>query len=141
MEFPIATALLAAFLIVLQQSLMFTAGMHRAKTGIGVGVGDDQHLERKVRRHGNLAENAAILLLVLGMLELAGAPSAVVASFAVAFGAARVMHALGFGHLDGSHNPGGGKFWIVMRAGGATLTGIGGIGLGIYLAYFLFTNM
>ncbi|MEM7077727.1 MAG: MAPEG family protein [Pseudomonadota bacterium] len=141
MEFPIATALLAAFLIILQQGLMFTAGMHRAKTGIGVGVADDQHLERKVRRHGNLAENAAILILVLAIVELGGAPTAVVASFAIAFAAARVMHAVGFGHLDGSHNPGGGKFWIAMRASGATVTGVGGIGLGLYLVYFLLTNM
>ena len=130
------TALLGAFLIVLQQTLMLSVGTHRAKTRIGVGIGGDKDLERKVRRHGNLAENAAIFLLVLGLAELAGVTGIVVLCFASAFGAARLFHAIAFFHLDGSHNPGGHKFWVGMRVAGATLTSLGGIALGGYLAWF-----
>ena len=49
MNIPVVSAMIASILIVLQQVLMITVGMHRAKVRIGVGVGDDLTLERKMR--------------------------------------------------------------------------------------------
>ncbi|MEM6639408.1 MAG: MAPEG family protein [Pseudomonadota bacterium] len=138
MIFPYVATALAAFLIILQQVLMMSVGFHRAKTKVGVGVADDRNLERKVRRHGNLSENAAILVVVLALAETMGASQTVVITFAALFAVARLSHAVGFMHLDGSHNPAGNKFFIGMRAAGATTTGFGGIALGGYVLYLLF---
>lgn len=138
MDFPIIAATLGAFLIILQQSLMLTVGMHRALTKIGVGYGEDLHLERKVRRHGNLAENAAIFVVLLALAELHGISETVLFWFAVVFAAARVSHALGFMSLDGSHNTDGNKLFLILRAGGAFGSVFAGIGLGGYLLFSIY---
>ena len=138
MDFPYVSAALGAFLIVLQQLLMISVGFHRTKVRLGVGIGDDPDTERKVRRHGNLAENAALFIVVLALTELSGASNTAVVSFAIVFAIARICHAVGFMHVDGSHaNLKGNKFFLGMRVLGATATGWGGIGLGGYLGYLL----
>ncbi len=137
MSFPVITATLAAFLIILQQGLMLSAGLHRAKAGVGVGLSDDPNLERKIRRHGNLAENSGILLIGLGLVEMYGAPFGAVVTFAIIFAVARVGHAIAFSSLTGSHGGDGSKLFVAMRAVGATGTALGGIGLGAYLAYLV----
>ena len=135
MTAPLITALVAATIIILQQLLMLTVGLHRAQAGIGVGVGDDQNLERKVRRHGNLAENSALFIATLALAEMLGAPQAIVMGFGAAFVGARVFHALGMGSLSGSHLADGGAIFRTMRALGAFGTLLSGIGLGAYLIY------
>lgn len=138
MTVPIISALVAAALIVLQQALMITVGLHRAKAGIGVGVGEDAHLERKVRRHGNLAENSALFIVTLALAELCGAPRVAVMGFGIVFVFARFSHALGFSALSGSHIGGkGSKAFPVLRAMGAFGTFFTGIGLGLFLAVTL----
>jgi len=137
MEFPFISATLASFLLVLQQGLMMSVGFHRMKTEVGVGFAEDQHLERKMRRHGNLAENGALLIVVLALTEMSGASSSVVTGFAMVFALARISHALGFSSLDGTHNLDGNKAFVALRMAGATGTGWGGLGLGGYLAYSL----
>ncbi|MEM9316666.1 MAG: hypothetical protein AAGA95_18810, partial [Pseudomonadota bacterium] len=56
---------------------------------------------------------------------------------AAVFAVARISHALGFMHLDGSHNPDGNKLYVALRALGAMSSGLGGIALGGYLIYLL----
>ena len=131
MSAPIVSAIVAAVLIILQQVLMITVGLHRAKAGIGVGVGSDVNLERKVRRHGNLAENSALFVVTLAISELFGAPTIAVAGFGLAFVVARFSHAIGFSSLAGSHvGAQGSKAFVIMRAMGAFGTFFTGIGLG-----------
>ncbi|MEO1475240.1 MAG: MAPEG family protein [Pseudomonadota bacterium] len=138
MTFPIIATGLGAGLIILQYLLMLNVGMHRFATSVGVGSGTDQHLERKVRRHGNLAENAALFLVMLGFVEAYGAPDNVVIGFAAAFGVARLLHAIGFSSLDGSHNPEAkNKFFLMARAIGAFGTAFSGLGLGGYALYLM----
>ncbi|MGD1866165.1 MAG: MAPEG family protein [Phormidesmis sp.] len=140
MTAPVVSALVAAVLIVLQQVLMITVGLHRAKAGIGVGIGSDTHLERKVRRHGNLAENSALFIATLALAELCGAPRPIVAGFGIVFVIARLSHALGFASLAGSHvGEKGNKAFPAMRAVGAFGTFFTGIGLGLFLAFTLAT--
>ncbi|MEL6693915.1 MAG: MAPEG family protein [Pseudomonadota bacterium] len=67
---PIYAALLGGALLCLQIILMLTVGTYRSNSGKGVGVADDMKLERLVRRHGNLAENAAIFVTVFALYEL-----------------------------------------------------------------------
>lgn len=138
MSAPIVSAIVAAVLIILQQVLMITVGLHRAKAGIGVGVGSDVNLERKVRRHGNLAENSALFIATLALAELCGVSNAIVAGFGIIFVVARLSHALGFASLAGSHvGEKGSKAFPVMRAAGAFGTFFTGIGLGLFLAFTL----
>lgn len=137
MTAPLIAAMVAAIIIILQQLLMFTVGIHRARTSIGVGVADDQQLERKVRRHGNLAENSALFIATLALAEMLGAPQLIVIGFGGVFVIARVFHALGMGSLAGSHLGEGSRIFGALRGAGAFGTLLSGIGLGGYLLYFL----
>lgn len=138
MEYPVVTALLAAFFILLQQTLMMSVGLYRTKIKVGIGLSDDPVMEQKVRRHGNLAENAALILFVLGLTELLVGTTSVVVGFACFFALVRFSHALGFSHIDGAQgNIEGNKLFLALRAIGAMGTGFGGIALGGYLAYKL----
>lgn len=132
MNAPEISALTAAFLIVLQLGLMLSVGLHRLGAGINLGFGDDQNLERKIRRHGNLAENAALFLVALALAELIGAPSFYVAIVAGVFLIARVSHAIGFSSLSGSHQPTSPVF-PALRAVGAFGTIGSGLGVGALL--------
>ena len=138
MEFPYISATLAAFLLFLQQLLMLSVGFHRTKVKVGIGFGEDAELERKVRRHGNLAENAGIFIVVLALMEVSTLASTAVFWFAVMFGVARICHAVGFMHQDGSHaNLEGNKFFLATRVIGAMLTGWMGLALGGYFGFLL----
>ncbi|KWV91637.1 MAPEG family protein [Erythrobacter sp. YT30] len=120
-QLPIYTAALGAFLIVLQVVLMLTVGLHRSK-GQFIGVGDDRDLERKVRRHGNLAENSGLFLVVIALFEMLSGQTAYVLSLCLVFAGARIFHALAFSSLAGSHGEdltGGRKAFAGMRALGA----------------------
>ena len=139
LELPMLSAALGAFLLLLQQLLMLTVGLHRAKAGIVVGQGDDENLERKIRRHGNLAENAALFLAALTLTEMSRAPREVILGFAAFFAVARVSHAIGFSHLDGSHNAGGNRLFVMARVFGAMGSAFGGIALALYLTYWITT--
>lgn len=138
MEFPQTTAMVGAFLLILQQVFMMNTGTHRVKANVGVGYGGDLELERKSRRHGNLAENAAIFIVVLALTEGLIGSSPIITGFGAAFVFARLCHAIGFMSTTGSHATNDGpKFFALFRAAGATLTGLIGLGLGFFLAYQL----
>ena len=140
MTLPLISAAIAAILIVLQQVLMITVGMHRAKVQIGVGVGDDINLERKMRRHGNLAENAGLFVATLALAEICGVSKPVVLGFGVFFVFARLSHVVGFASLAGSHvGKEGSKVFPIMRAIGAFGTFLSGVGLGLFLVFAIAT--
>ncbi|MHA7820909.1 MAG: MAPEG family protein [Erythrobacter sp.] len=102
MTIPLYTALTAAFLILLQVGLMISVGTHRLK-GQFIGIGEDRDLERKVRRHGNLAENAGLFVAALALLELIVGQTPTVLVLCLTFVVARIAHAVGFSSLAGSH--------------------------------------
>lgn len=133
MPIPEISVTAAAILIVLQLGLMLTVGLHRASAKIGVGHGEDEDLRRKIRRHANLAENAALFLIALGLAELSGASATYLTPIAAVFIAARVSHALAFTFPSGSHTSGGSVVFPAMRASGA----FGTIGSGLALAVVL----
>lgn len=138
MEFPVVAALVAGTLIVLQQVLMLNTGFHRANVRIGVGFGQDLNLERKIRRHGNLAENAAIFIVVLALAEMATPGSAVVKALGMIFVVARILHGIAFSSLAGSHvADGSSKFHTTARFFGALGSAFSGIAIGAYLIYLV----
>jgi len=136
---PIYTAWLAAFLVVFQVLLMFLVGIKRAK-GLPIGIGDDRDLERRVRRHGNLAENSGLFLAAIGLLELIAGQTTYVLLIAAGFAFARILHAAGFSSLAGSHGDGEGGTknpFILMRGFGA----MGTILVAFSCAGFLVANL
>lgn len=138
MELPYTAAAVAAVLIILQQALMMNAGKYRGKVSIGVGVGQDKELERKVRRHGNLAENAAIFLVVLTLAEGIFGTNMFLMVVATIFVLARFSHALAFTSIAGSHGVvDSSKAYLMLRMFGALGSALGGIGLGLYLIFRL----
>lgn len=135
MNLPIYTAIAAGALLILQQALMLTVGMYRTRVQVGVGTGEDKHLERLIRRHGNLAENSAIFLVALGLLEMFTGSTIIVMSLAIAFVLGRLFHAVGFSSLTGSHLEDGSRAFLAARVTGAGLTALTGLGLGAYLLF------
>ena len=107
---------------------MVMVGLHRARFGVNLGIGEDQALERKIRRHGNLAENAGLFVAVLALAEMTVVPNDVVRIIAIIFLVARLSHAIALSSVAGSHGAEGGKIFVAARALGAFGT------LGCFLA-------
>ncbi|MEM9216121.1 MAG: MAPEG family protein [Cyanobacteria bacterium P01_F01_bin.150] len=140
MEIPINTAWLAAYLIILQQVLMFATGLYRGRKKQGMGTQGDVTLERLVRRHGNLAENAGIFIVSLALLEIVAGPTRVVFMLCWAFAIARTLHSIGFSSAYGAYKLDGKGFnrlFLLSRAMGAGISGLSGIGCGIAIAIAL----
>lgn len=137
---PLYTAALGAFLIVLQVVLMVAVGSRRLK-GPPVGTGGDKDMERRMRRHGNLAENSGLFIAVLAIYELLVGQTGYLFALCILFAVARALHALSFSSLAGSHGEdltGSRKLFGLARGMGAfgtllTALGVAG-GIAAYLA-------
>ena len=70
--FPYMTAATAALLAVLQMILMLYVATGRGKFKTGLGDGGHPGLIRRIRIHGNLAENAPVFLILLALVETSG---------------------------------------------------------------------
>ncbi len=141
MTVPMVSAMLAAALIIVMMILKLSVGLYRGKVRVGVGVGDNPELERKVRRHGNLSENAALFVATLALAEIIGGSGTVISTFAAVFFAARMFHIIGFSSQSGSHRADGFNPFLAMRFAGAMLTVLSGIALGGYLILLIQSTM
>jgi uncharacterized membrane protein YecN with MAPEG domain len=92
---PLISALTAAILVLGQMALMFTVIGERWRARQSLGEAGDETLLRAVRRHGNYAENAAVFIASLALLEMIGAPRALVITLAALIVIGRVLHAVG----------------------------------------------
>ena len=88
--------LTAAALTLLLMLLTFRVIQLRFATKILLGDGGDPLLAAAIRGHGNLTEYAPMALILIGLLEFAGAAMTPLAWLAGIFVAARVAHASGF---------------------------------------------
>lgn len=95
MDFEI-TSLYAALLALLTAALGFATVIIRAKTGHSFGDGSEPRLHRAIRAHGNLIEYAPIFLIVLLLLENAGASSLALHGLGSAFVLGRLLLAAYF---------------------------------------------
>ena len=91
---PVVSAIAAGVLIVGQMALMLITALRRRSTGQALGDGDAA-LQRSIRRHGNYAENAAIFVASLTLLEMLGAVRPFVIGLATLFILGRLLHAIG----------------------------------------------
>jgi len=94
MALPI-TALTAALLGLLLLILAILTVRQRLKLKVAFGDGADAGLIAASRSHANLAEHAPIVLIMLGLLENAGANETLLMSVAGAFVIGRVAHVFG----------------------------------------------
>ena len=127
MTFPVTTALIGGLLIMMQSGLMFWTGFGRVKHQVAFGTGDVQEVEMRVRAHGNLAENAAIFVIALALLELSNMNQIVIITLGAAFVIARILHVIGVGIIPPSGNK--------PRILGAGTTGIVGLVTGGLLVW------
>jgi uncharacterized membrane protein YecN with MAPEG domain len=97
---------------------------------IGVGDGGNEVLLRRMRAHGNFAENMPIFLVLLGFVELAVGRSLWLWAAGIVFVLARIAHAFG---MD---RPGGN----VLRVAGISLTWLVLLGLGVTAIYLAYTS-
>lgn len=98
MALPI-TALTAAALALLLLTLAIETVSKRLKLKAAFGDADDRGLIAAMRSHGNLAEHAPIVLIMLGLLENCGIHANLLAPLAGAFVVGRIAHAIGL-HQD-----------------------------------------
>ncbi|MEM7700832.1 MAG: MAPEG family protein [Pseudomonadota bacterium] len=89
------TAITTAALALLLLGLAIETVKHRFRTQAAFGDAEDAGLIAATRSHGNLAEHAPIVLLMLGLLEYSGANTTLVAGIAGIFVASRVAHVVG----------------------------------------------
>lgn len=122
---PIITAATAICLAILQVILMLRTGFARGSMRIGLGDGGNEALLRRIRAHGNLAENAALVLVLLLLAEVLGASRQMLGAVATAFVLFRLGHAVAITQTSGPHP---------LRLLGALGTAATVIGLAVLIA-------
>ena len=94
MPLPI-TATTTALIALLLLFLAYLTVRHRFRLKAAFGDHEDPGLIAASRSHGNLAEHAPIVLIMLGLLEYAEFNATVLMGIAGAFVVGRVSHAVG----------------------------------------------
>lgn len=95
------TALYAALIGILSLSLAARVSVLRRRLHVGVGDGGHQQLALAIRVHANLLEYAPMALLLLLLLELAGARAMLLHALGAALLLGRLLHAWGLSHSSG----------------------------------------
>lgn len=91
----IITPITASLLGILFLKLSFAVIGLRTKNKVGLGSGGHDELERAIRAQGNFAEYVPMALILMGCLELNGAPSWLVLIPATLLIVGRLFHAKG----------------------------------------------
>ena len=94
MQLPV-TSLVAAGCAILLLVLAIDTIRHRLRAKVAFGDGGDARLISASRAHGNLAEHAPIVLIMLGLLEFNNADHAVLLLIGKVFLLGRISHAIG----------------------------------------------
>ena len=89
------TSLIASALTLLFVKLSMAVIKLRGKNKVGLGSGGHDDLERAIRAQGNFAEYVPIALILIGCLELNGAPWWLVAIPGITLIIGRLFHAKG----------------------------------------------
>ena len=114
---PIITTFYAGLLGLLALALAALVVTHRRRAGVGLGAGGDSGLERAIRVHANFVEYAPLVVILMGLAELCGAPGWLLHGCGAPFVVARVWHAAGLSRKSGVS---GGRFfgtlvtWVVL---------------------------
>lgn len=68
----------------------------RLRARVSLGDGGDPGLASAIRAHGNAAENAPMILLMMALAAVAGAPAAAIHGVGVVLTVGRALHAVPF---------------------------------------------
>lgn len=129
---PVVSAITAGILIIFQLLLMLGVVAARRRNRQSLGDGGHPELISAMRRHGNLAENAALFITGFALLELMGGNRTALIIMCAAFVLARISHAIGLS-MRKTVNP--------FRTGGVVVTVIVGIALGARLILTALTHL
>jgi uncharacterized membrane protein YecN with MAPEG domain len=121
---PVVSALTAGVLIIMQMVLLATVVGTRRRAAQSLGDGGKDEVLRVSRRHGNFAENAAIFVAALTLMEMLGGARWNVEALAALFVASRLLHAIGLSQTNTVN---------VFRITGVIGTVLAGIGVGARL--------
>lgn len=114
------TLIYAGIIAALMAVLSTMAAMKRGTTGIALGDGGNRDLALSLRRFGNLSEYAAMAIVMLLLMELAGVAPIWLHAYGIALVAVRILHP--FILFDTMEAPGVMKFGrFVAGAGTAAL--------------------
>jgi hypothetical protein len=94
MPFPVTTFVAGVFALMLVP-LSLQISMRRLEVKTMAMDAKDDLLRRRIRAFGNFAEYAPMMLIVLGLAEAAGSPTALLWPLAACFVGSRVAHAAG----------------------------------------------
>ena len=94
MQLPV-TAMVAAGCAILLLILAIDTIRNRLRAKVAFGDGGDTRLTSASRAHGNLAEHAPIVIIMIGLLEYNNADHAVLRWIGAIFLLGRVAHAIG----------------------------------------------
>jgi len=89
------TLTLAGAAAILHIWLAARVSRHRRLFKIGLGDGGNEALLRRIRAHGNYVENVPIFLILIGLIELAGADKRILWAIGIVFILARIAHVFG----------------------------------------------
>jgi uncharacterized protein len=121
---PLISALTAGILIVMQMVLALAVALARRRNRQSLGDGGNKDVLQATRRHGNLAENAALFIAGFTLFELLGGNRIQLEILCAIFVLARISHAIGLS-MPNTVNP--------FRIIGITATIAVGIALGLAL--------
>lgn len=91
----VVTSVSAAALTALYLKLTLEVIRLRRKNRVGLGSGGHDDLERAIRAHGNFAEYVPLGLILMGCLELNGAPWWLVAAHGLTLTIGRLLYTKG----------------------------------------------
>lgn len=129
---PVISALTAGILIFIQMALMLNVAALRRKNRQSLSDGGNPGLLQAIRRHGNFAENAAIFITGLALLEMMGGGRSGIEIMSAIFIVGRLSHAVGLS-LQQTVN--------LYRVGGVVLTALVGFTLAFRLVSTALANL
>lgn len=97
------TSLYAIPLALMAIGLSLAVSVKRGKTGISILHGDNMELAASIRRFGNFIENTPLGLILLGLLEAAGAGALWLHVCGGLLLASRVLHPFGLDTANAAH--------------------------------------
>ena len=121
---PLISALTAGILIIMQMVLASAVARARRRNRQSLGDGGNKDLLPAIRRHGNLAENAALFIAGFTLMELLGGNRIELEILCAVFVLGRISHVIGLS-MQNTVNP--------FRIIGITATIVVGIALGVSL--------
>jgi uncharacterized protein len=98
----IVTSVFASILTIIYIKLAWNVIALRGKNKVSLGSGGVSNLEKTIRAHGNFSEYSPIALILMGCLEINGAPWWFVTFWGLMFTIGRLLHAKGI-HEDPPH--------------------------------------